>query len=68
MSVENQNDLDEVMTENEVEDFLGCKKSVLAKYRKDGLPYCRLSTTHRLYLVSDVIDFIKGKRMVSRDV
>jgi len=67
MNQENLNlkSLDDVLTETDLIEFLGLKKSAVSEYRqKHGLPYCRISRTTHLYLVRDVLDFIASRRMV----
>jgi DNA-binding transcriptional MerR regulator len=56
-------DMKDILTEAEVLEILGVNKSTLTGYRQQGLPFCRLSRTHRIYLVKDVLDFIVDKRM-----
>jgi len=62
----NQNEtLNDILTEQELLDLLGVKKTFVDNLRrKKGLPFCSLSPLCRIYLVSDVIDFIKNKRRV----
>ena len=58
--------LDDILTEQEVQDFLGVKKAVLDDLRlHQGLPFCRITKTTRLYLVDDLIKFILSKRIVT---
>jgi len=59
------NVLDEVLTEKEVMEFLGLKRSLIDRLRqKGGLPVCKISNTTRFYLATDILDYIKSKRMV----
>jgi hypothetical protein len=67
MEQENPNPdvLADILTEQELLDLLGIKKTALDDLRyKQGLPFCRLTSTVRIYLVRDVLDFITGKRTV----
>ncbi len=57
-------DLKDVMTETELIEFLAVKKSVLKRFRQEGLPFCRLSRYYRVYLVKDVLGFISRHRMI----
>ena len=66
MSNENPNlkNMDDILTEKEVLDLLGIKRSTLDKFRyKEELPFCKISHTNRIYLVQDVLDFVVKKRM-----
>jgi hypothetical protein len=58
--------LEDILTEEEVLNFLGVKKAVLDDLRlNQGLPFCRITKTTRLYLVDDLVKFVLSKRMVS---
>jgi len=57
--------IEKILTEKELLELLGIKRSALDDLRhKKQLPFCRISNTNRIYLVKDVIDFIESKRMV----
>ena len=57
--------IERLLTEKELLEFLGIKRSALDDLRhKKKLPFCRISNTNRIYLVKDVIDFIESKRVV----
>jgi hypothetical protein len=57
--------VDDILTEQELLDLLGVTKSKLTDLRcRHKLPFCRVSLRHRIYLVSDVLDFIVSKRIV----
>ncbi len=59
------NPLDEIMTEKELLDLLGIKRAMLDNLRlSKQFPFCKVSDRTRIYLVRDVVDYIKGKRMV----
>ena len=59
------NPLDEIMTEKELLDLLGIKRAMLDNLRLNKkFPFCKVSERTRIYLVGDVVDYIKGKRMV----
>ncbi len=66
--MENSEDLsnmNEILTERELIDLLGIKKSALDDFRYNQLlPFCRISKTNRIYIVRDVLDFIKSKRII----
>ena len=58
------NPLNEFLTEQEVLDLLGLKKTQLTDLRLNrGLPFCKISTTIRLYLVCDIVDYVRSKRI-----
>ena len=57
--------VDDILTEKELIELLGIKKSALADLRyRHHLPFCKISNTNRIYLVRDVLNFIAGKRTV----
>ena len=57
--------VDDILTEQELLDLLGITKSKLTDLRyRHRLPFCRLSQRNRIYLVSDVLDFIASRRIV----
>ncbi len=67
MNNENQDlkSVDDILTEMELLDLLGIKKSALNDLRyRHHLPFCKVSNTARIYLVKDVLDFIASKRTV----
>ena len=66
MDNENQlRNMNDILTEIELIDLLGIKKSALDDLRyRHRLPFCKISNTNRIYLVKDVFDFIAGKRNV----
>uniref|UniRef100_A0A6M3JRU5 Uncharacterized protein n=1 Tax=viral metagenome TaxID=1070528 RepID=A0A6M3JRU5_9ZZZZ len=61
------NPLNEFLTEQEVLDLLALSKGQLDRLRKKGFPFCGISNTLRMYLVADIVDFIKTKRRVLSD-
>ena len=51
--------LDDILTEGELLDLLGIKKSVLDTLRQNQqLACCKITHTNRIYLVRDMLDFI----------
>ena len=57
--------VDDILTEKELIELLGIKKSALDDLRyRQRLPFCKVSSTNRIYLVKDVLEFIASKRMV----
>ena len=66
MSNENHQlkDMNDIHTEKELLDLLGIKKTALNDLRyKHQLPFCKITSTNRIYLVRDVLDFIASKRI-----
>ena len=60
-----EKNLSQIVTESELLDLLGIKKESLDRLRQDeGLPFCKITRTNRVYLVEDVLDFIRGRRLV----
>ena len=65
MGKDQQGTLHDILTEKELLDLLGIKKSALNDLRyRHKLPFCKISNTNRIYLVKDVLDFIASKRVV----
>ena len=57
--------IEKILTERELLELLGIKRSALDDLRhKKQLPFCKISNTNRIYLVKDVIEFIEGRRIV----
>ena len=57
--------IEKILTEKELIELLGIKRSALDDLRhKKQLPFCKISNTNRIYLVKDVIEFIESRRMV----
>ena len=57
--------IEKILTEKELLELLGIKRSALDDLRhKKQLPFCRISNTNRIYLVKDVIEFIESRRIV----
>ena len=57
--------MEDVLTEKEVLDLLQIKKAGLSRLRiKQKLPFCNLTKYNRIYLVSDILDFLVSKRTI----
>ncbi len=57
--------IERILTEKELLELLGVKRSALDDMRhKKQLPFCKISNTNRIYLVKDVIEFIESRRIV----
>ena len=62
---QSQKSVDDILTEKELLELLGIKRSALDELRyRQKFPFCKISNTNRIYLVKDVLDFIESKRMV----
>ena len=60
-----QDTLQNILTEDEVLKLTGFKKSQLAEMRnKKQLPFLRISTKSRLYLERDLVAWVKRSRTV----
>lgn len=68
MSQVNFNDLHAIIPEKELLELFGLKKSMVAKWRKNGLKYVRLSRTHRFYFVSDVLIYMHEHRICEKEL
>jgi hypothetical protein len=67
--VDNENQypksIDDILTEKELLELLGIKKSALDDLRyRHQLPFCKVSSTNRIYLVKDVLEFIANRRII----
>ena len=51
----------EVANEKEILEILGLKKDALVRLRRQGLPYVELSRTSRVYIASDVINWLQNR-------
>jgi len=61
----NPKSMEDVLTEKEVLDLLQIKKAGLSRLRlKEKLPFCNLTKYNRVYLVSDILEFLVSKRIV----
>ena len=57
--------MNDILTEKELIQLLGIKKSALDDLRyRHRLPFCKVSSTNRVYLVRDVLKYIASKRVV----
>lgn len=65
MSSENPKSIDDILTEKELIELLGIKKTALDDLRRSRkLPFCKISKTNRIYLVMDVLNFIASRRII----
>ena len=57
--------MNDILTEKEVLDLLQIKKSGLSRLRLEKkLPFCNLTKFNRIYLVSDILEFLVGRRII----
>jgi hypothetical protein len=57
--------LDDILTEKELLDLLGIKKTALDSLRLDAeLPFCQVSRYQRVYFVEDLLNWLKTRRKV----
>ena len=57
--------LSAVLTEKELLDMFGFKKEFLDNLRRNHqFPFCKISERVRFYLVEDVFNYIKGRRLI----
>jgi len=55
----------DLMTESDLCELFGCKKSQLARLRNEArLPFLKITRTSRLYLESDVVKWLVANRKV----
>ena len=66
MSNENQSpSLESILTEKELLDLLGIKKSALDSLRLNNeLPFCQVTRYQRIYFVDDLLKWLRGRRKV----
>lgn len=55
---------EKLITEAELLKILGLRKSSLSELRYKGLPFVKLSHTCRVYFLSDIMAWSKGRRIV----
>jgi hypothetical protein len=61
----NPKSMNDILTEKEVCDLLQIKKAGLSRLRLEKkLPFCNLTKFNRVYLVSDILEFLVSKRIV----
>jgi len=57
--------LDDILTEKELLDLLGIKKSALDSLRRNSqLPFCKVTNNNRVYFVADILEWLKPRRKV----
>ena len=62
---ENRETLQNVLTEKEVENLLGLTKNQLSTLRnEERLPFLKVNRNCRLYLESDLVDWLKARKLV----
>ena len=62
---ENPDSLQNILTEKEVTDLLGLTRNQLSTLRNEGqLPFLKVNRNCRLYHESDLVDWLKGRKVV----
>ncbi len=57
--------LQNVLTEDELKKLLGLTKGQLAELRlNEQMPFLKINRTSRLYLESDLMDWLRGRKVV----
>ena len=57
--------VENLITESDLCELFGCNKNQLARLRNDaGLPFLKITKTSRLYLESDVMEWLLTQRRV----
>lgn len=63
--MENKYDLEDVLLEAQVMEFLGVTKSVLGSLRyNEKMPFLKVNTRTRLYLKSDIASWLISRKQV----
>ena len=57
----------EVANEKEILEILGIKKDALTRLRKQGFPFVRLSRTSRVYIATDVLNWLQNRSKGEKD-
>ena len=57
--------VENLITESDLCELFGCKKNQLARLRNEArLPFLKITRTNRLYLESDVMEWLLANRKV----
>lgn len=65
MGNENLKNMDDIITEQELLNLTGLSRNGLDDLRqKHQLPFCRITSRNRVYIVKDVLNFIASRRVV----
>ena len=65
MSGENLKNMNDIITEQELLNLIGLSRGGLDDLRhKHQLPFCRITSRNRVYLVKDVLNFIASRRVI----
>ena len=54
--------LQEIITEKELMELLDIEEKTMYQLRQRGLPFTRLNRVKRVYLVSEILDWIKANQ------
>lgn len=64
---ENKQDLENIITEDELIELFGLRKQAIASLRyNEGLPYIKVNTRSRLYYVPDLMEWMLSRRTQSQ--
>jgi len=56
--------IENLITESDLCELLGCSKNELSRLRQqEGLPYLRVNRKRRLYLESDIMEWLISRRV-----
>ena len=59
--------LEEIITEKELVELLGIDDKAMYNLRQRGLPFTRLGRARRVYLVAEVVEWIKANQIRRAD-
>ena len=59
--------LEEIITEKELIELLEIDETTMYKLRQKGMPFTRLNRVRRVYLVAEVVEWIKANQIRRAD-
>jgi len=59
--------LEEIITEKELVELLEIDEATMYKLRQKGMPFTRLNRVRRVYLVTEVLEWIKANQIRNSD-
>ena len=59
--------LEEIITEKELVELLEIDEATMYKLRQKGMPFTRLNRVRRVYLVTEVLEWIKDNQIRHSD-
>ena len=64
MSEESKKGLQDLITEDDLQELLGIGRQALGRLRnEEGLPFLRVNQNNRVYLVDDVMEWLVSRRV-----